>query len=718
MIRLAVMGWFVPVASSLFLLAISSAASAAGEIDYPETATVPVVERQFGIDVADPYRWLEADVRTDPKVKEWVDRQNRLTEAYLKALPGREALKQRMRQLFDFERYSTPRKAGLRYFYMRNTGLQNQSVLYFREGLAGIGRVLIDPNNWSREGEKALGEWLPSDDGTLLAYAVQESGSDWRTLRIRDVQNGRDLDDEIRWVKFSQLSWRSDSSGFFYSRFPPPEPGQAFQSASLRQAVYFHRIGTAQSEDRLIYSTPDRPELRHRAMVTDDGRYLLITTLRGTDERYELHILDLAKQDAEPIPLVKGLDHNWQMIGNIGPRFWFVTDKDAPRQRIVTLDASRPRRKPVPIFAEREDTLIGASIVGERIVLAYQGDGKGEPSMITLDGKPAGAVRLPGIGTAVGFAGKVGDPETFYSFSGYTTPPTVYRFDTVTGLSTIFEQPKAAFRPGDYVTEQRFYPSKDGTIIPLYVVRKRTTIGPAPTLLYGYGGFNIAQTPGFSAVRLAWMEQGGIIAVASLRGGGEYGKAWHDAGRLLNKQNAFDDFIAAGEYLISENLTTREQLAIEGRSNGGMLVGAVVNQRPDLFAVALPAVGVMDMLRFDRFTAGRYWIDDYGSPARETDFRSLYAYSPYHNIRSGADYPAILVTTADTDDRVVPGHSFKYAARLQASEIGVKPHLIRIQTRAGHGSGKPTEALIEESANVYAFAAKWTGLEIRPIERP
>jgi prolyl oligopeptidase len=701
-------------ALTLFVLAMPARAADAGGYGYPHTETVPVVETQFGIEIADPYRWLENDVRTDAKVRQWVERENATTNAYLKTLPGREILKTRMRALTDFERFGVPRKAGNRYFYMRNDGLQNQSVLWVREGLAGPARVLIDPNSWAKDGATALGEWTASDDGSMLVYAVQDGGTDWRTVKLLDVATGNVLDDEVKWVKFSPLSWAADGSGFYYSRFAAPESGRTYQSTNLNQTVNFHRVGTPQADDKLIYATPDKPRLGHRSQVTDDGRWLLITSSEGTDSRFELHVLDLATPNAKPTTLIKGLDYNWAMIGNVGPSFYFVTNQGAARQRIVTLDVTRPKRKPVPIVAERVQTLIGASMVGAKIVLSYLGDAKSDAEMVNLDGSAAGDVRLPGIGTAAGFGGKVGDSETFYSFSSYTTPPTIYRFDTATGIAEVFARPKAAFDPDRFETVQHFYTSKDGTRIPIFVIRRKGPLpaGGSPTVLYGYGGFNASQTPGFSATRLAWIEQGGVFAIANLRGGGEYGKAWHDAGRLQNKQNVFDDFIAAGEYLIAEGITAPGKLAAEGRSNGGLLVGAVINQRPDLFAAALPAVGVMDMLRFDRFTAGRYWVDDYGDPSKEADFRTLYAYSPYHNIRSGTDYPAILVTTADTDDRVVPGHSFKYAAKLQASDIGSKPHLIRIETRAGHGSGKPTDKLIEESADVYAFAAKWTGLAI------
>lgn len=681
---------------------------------YPNTKRENVVDTQFGVKVADPYRWLENDVRVDPSVKHWVDAENAVTNAYLQTLPGRDILKSRMEKLLDFARFDVPRKAGNRYFYTRNDGLQNQSVLYVQDGLAAERRVLIDPNSWAKDGATALAEWKASGDGQKLVYAVQDGGSDWRTVRVLDVASGKMLPDEVKWVKYSNLDWAKDGSGFYYSRFDAPAEGEAFQSLSTNQQVYFHKVGTPQSADILVYRTPDRPDLGHTAEVTDDGRYLVITSSQGTDARYEVNILDLTQKNAKPLTLIAGLDNNWELVGNRNSSFYFVTDKDAPRQRIVMLDIVKPKAAPVEIVTQNDATLTSAALIGEKIVLSYLRDAKSEAKLVALDGKPVGEVKLPGIGTAIGFRGKAGDNETFYSFSSFAVPPTVYRLDTASGETSVFAQPKVAFDPAQYETLQRFYASNDGTKVPLFIVRKKgaSPSGGAPTLLYGYGGFQISVTPSFSATRLAWLEQGGVLAIANLRGGGEYGKEWHDAGRLQNKQNVFDDLIAAGEYLIATGITGKGQLAVEGRSNGGLLVGAVVNQRPDLFAAALPAVGVMDMTRFDRWTAGRYWVDDYGYPSKEADFRKLYSYSPYHNVKSGTDYPAILVTTADTDDRVVPGHSFKYTAALQAADIGNKPHLIRIETRAGHGSGKPTDKIIEESADMYAFIAKWTGLTI------
>ena len=691
----------------------AAVSASAVSLAYPDTERDDLVDPQFGVDVADPYRWLEDDVRVNPKVAAWVDAQNKVTDAYLGTLPGRDAFAKRMTELYNYERFGLPTKAGSRYFYTRNDGLQPQSVLYVRDGLRGEGRVLLDPNAWAKDGATALAEWVPSEDGRHLLYSVQDGGTDWRIVRVKDVATGKDLSDEVRWVKFSALDWAKDGSGFYYSRFPEPAEGGAFQSLNENHAVYFHKLGTPQSADALIHATPAKPKLNNSAVVTDDGKYLLVVSSEGTDERYGLTLYPIAKPDAKPIVLVDDYANNWDYVTNEGTRFTFVTNKGAPRQRIVSFDVKRPAEL-TQVVGENEATLIGASRVGNRIILSYLGDAKSEARMVALDGKPIANINLADIGSASGFGGKAGDPETFYAFSSYAQPTTIYRLDTVSGKTDVFAAPKLTFDPKQFSVEQRFYKSKDGTEVPMFVVMKKgiDRSKGSPTLLYGYGGFNVSMTPAFSPTRLAWIDKGGVLAIANLRGGGEYGKAWHDAGRLDKKQNVFDDFIAAGEYLIAQGIAGKGQLAIEGGSNGGLLVGAVTNQRPDLFAAALPAVGVMDMLRFDRFTAGRYWVDDYGYPSKEADFRNLLAYSPYHNIHGGTAYPAVLVTTADTDDRVVPGHSFKYTAQFQHAEVGDKPHLIRIETRAGHGSGKPTDKIIAEAADKYAFAAKWTGLAV------
>lgn len=709
---------------------------------YPKTKTVDVVEDHFGMKVADPYRWLEDDVRINPEVAKWVEDQNKVTDAYLDTLPGRDVLKAQMKKLYDYERFGIPQKAGKSYFFTKNNGLQNQSVLFVRDGLAGKERVLIDPNPWAKDGATALAGWSPSDNGKLLAYAIQDGGTDWRTLKVLDVTTGKVMDDEIKWAKFTGISWVGNE-GFLYSRFEAPKEGAAFQQLNYNQQVFYHRVGTAQSADQLVYETPDQPKLGHGAQVTQDGKWALITSSEGTDEKYELHVIPLGAKGTAPKKweaqtLVAGLDNEWNLIDGIGNQLWFTTNKDAPKLKVVKVDLARPnilggdhctsdpdditmcapeRWQFTDIIPERAETLASAQIVGDKLVLSYLQDAKSLAEMYTLDGKPAKQIELNSIGTASGFYGKPGDPETFYSFSSFNQPGAIYRFDTKSGKSSIFAQPKMSFDPASIAVSQVFYPSKDGTRIPMFIIHRKDldlkATGGAPTILYGYGGFNISQTPGYSPTRMAWIQSGGVFAVANLRGGGEYGKAWHDAGRLMNKQNVFDDFAAAGEYLIAQGYTGKHQLAIEGGSNGGLLVGASLNQHPDLFAAGHAAVGVMDMIRFDRFTAGRYWVDDYGYPDREPDFKMQMSYSPYHNIKSGVDYPAVIVTTADTDDRVVPGHSFKYTAALQAANVGNKPHVIRVETRAGHGSGKPTDKVIEEYADVFAFLAKWTGLGIK-----
>ena len=688
--------------------------SATAKIDYPTTRSTNMVEEQFGMKIADPYRWLEDDVRVNPEVAEWVKAQNAVTDKYLDSIPGKEALAARMKKLFDYERFGLPEKAGGNYFFTKNDGLQNQSVLYVRKGLTGKDRVLIDPNLWAKDGATALDSWVPSKNGKLLAYSIQDGGSDWRSIRVLDSRTGKPLNDEIKWAKFTNISWVGNE-GFLYSRFAEPTEGAAFQQLNYNQTVYFHKIGTPQSDDQVVYSTPDRPVLGHTAVVTQDGKWVLLTSSAGTDEKYELNIIPLGKKrDWKAQLLVKGLEHDWQLVDGVGSKLWFVTNKDAPKRKVVSVELGTNSMVFTDVIPERAETLTRAQIVGDRMILNYIRDAASMAMMTDLAGRPVQQIALNAIGTASGFSGKPGDSETFYGFSSFNQPGAVYRFDSRTGKSTPFALPQLSFSPADFVVDQVFYPSKDGTRIPMFIVHKKgldMTRG-APTLLYGYGGFNISQTPSYSATRMAWIQSGGVFALANLRGGGEYGKPWHDAGRLMNKQNVFDDFVAAGEYLIAKGISAKGKLAIEGRSNGGLLVGAAVNQRPDLFAAGHAAVGVMDMVRFDRFTAGRYWVDDYGYPNKEADFKMQMTYSPYHNIRSGVDYPAVIVSTADTDDRVVPGHSFKYISALQAAKTGNKPKIIRIESRAGHGSGKPTDKLIEEYSDIYAFLAKWTGLDL------
>lgn len=681
-------------------------------IAYPLTARGNTVDSLFGTEVADPYRWLENDVRGDAQVRAWVEAENAVTDRYLATLPDRAHIAARLTSLWNFERFGIPKPRRGRYFYQRNDGLQNQPTLQLRIDLGGNPRLLIDPNGWSDDGATALAEWEPSRDGRRLAYAVQDGGSDWRTIRVLDVDEATPLGDEIRWVKFSHIAWARNCSGFFYSRFPEPAADDAHQSLNLNHAVYFHELGTPQESDRLVYATRDRPKLNHVAEVTSDGRWLVISSTEGTEARVEITLIDLRSAPPKPRTLIRNLEHNWQLAGSHGGTFYFLTNQDAPRQRVVAIDVHSESRVTREVIPEDEATLEAVSLVGDRLIASYLVDASSETRLYSRSGKLTGRVKLPVIGSVSGFDGEDGDPETFFAFTSFATPTAIYRFDSATGAVSAFAEPRVGFARGDYVVRQHFFASADGTRVPMFVAHRRDLdlAGGAPTLLYGYGGFNVSLTPAFSVANLAWMEMGGVYAQASIRGGGEYGKAWHDGGRLANKQNSFDDFIAAAEYLVADGITRPGKLAIRGASNGGLLVGAVVNQRPELFAAALPAVGVMDMLRFHRFTAGRYWVDDYGDPGEEAAFRALLAYSPVHNVRDGADYPAILISTADTDDRVVPGHSFKYAAALQAAQLGDKPRLIRIETRAGHGAGKPTAKLIEEFADLWSFAARWTGL--------
>ena len=710
-------------------------------MSYSPTKKIDHVDELHGVQVPDPYRWLEDDVRVSTDVADWVAAKNKETFAYLGSIPQREAIKSRLTELWNYEKYGAPFKAGRRYCYFKNDGLQNQSVLYKLDSLNGEPSVLIDPNAWSKDGTVALGATSFSDDGRYVAYSVADAGSDWNTWRIIEVATGRLLADELRWVKFSGANWTPDNKGFFYCRYDEPLAGEAFQKTNLNQKVFYHRVGTAQSEDVLVYKRPDEPTWGFGLKVSEDGRYLVINIWKGTDDKYRVLYKDLTEPYGMPIDLIENFESEYSFIGNDGTTFYFVTDLDAPRKRIVAIDiasgspvaprqearatndivsektqqASRPLPRVREVIAQSTETLVNADIVGNQFVLTYLKDAKTQVKLHAIDGKFVREVAFPGIGTAAGFGGKRTDTETFYSFSSFATPPSTFRFDLLTGESTLLRQAKVKFNPDDYLVEQVFYPSKDGTKVPMFITRKKTTKldGTNPTLLYAYGGFAISLTPSFSVSRVAWLEMGGILAIPNLRGGGEYGEEWHKAGTKLKKQNVFDDFIAAAEWLIANKYTSSKKLAIQGGSNGGLLVGACLTQRPDLYAACLPAVGVMDMLRFHKFTAGRFWVDDFGSADNPEEFKALLAYSPYHNLKPNTKYPATLVTTADTDDRVVPGHSFKFAARLQEHHTGDAPTLIRIETRAGHGAGKPTAKLIEEAADLWAFLVKNLGMDVK-----
>jgi prolyl oligopeptidase len=707
----------MPVVAGVGLVAALLAACAhhahRPRMTYPPTAKTNVVDDYHGTKVTDPFRWLEDD--NSPETRAWVEAQNKVTFAYLETIPARERIRARLTKLWNYERYGVPFREGGRYFFTKNDGLQNQAVLYTADALDAAPRVLLDPNTLSPDGTVALSGYQVSDDGNLLAYGLATAGSDWNEWKVRDVRTGRDLEDHLKWVKFSGASWLKDGSGFFYSRYDEPKPGEQLKGVNYYQKLFFHRLGTPQSEDRLIYERRDQKEWGFGGSVTDDGRYLIISVWRGTDPKNLVFYRDLAQPDAPVVELIREFEADFTFIDHDGPVFWFRTDLDAPRARVVAIDLRRPQREHWrEVIPQSEATLKSVSAVGGRFIASYLKDARSVVKVFELDGRFAGDVELPGVGSAGGFGGKRAEAETFYSFTSFTTPGTVYRYDVAGGRSTVFRAPQVDFDPADFETRQVFYHSKDGTRVPMFITHRRglKPDGANPTLLYGYGGFNISLTPSFSVSVLAWLEMGGVYAVPNLRGGGEYGEEWHQAGTKLKKQNVFDDFIAAAEWLIANRYTSPGKLAISGGSNGGLLVGAAMTQRPELFRAALPAVGVMDMLRFHKFTIGWAWTSDYGSADNAEEFKALLAYSPLHNLKPGTRYPATLVTTADHDDRVVPAHSFKFAARLQECQArGGPPTLIRIETRAGHGAGKPTAKLIEEAADKWAFLVRELGME-------
>ncbi len=698
----------------LLVLCLQTAALA--DVNYPESPKVKESETYFGTTVEDPYRWLEEDVRESERVKKWVEAQNKVTFDYLNTIPFRDRIEERLTEIWNYEKFGTPFREGDAYYYFKNDGLQNQNVLYRKRTLDGASEVIFDPNTWSSDGTVALNGLSFSKDGRYAAYGIQDAGSDWRTWRIRYLDTGVDLGDKLEYLKFTGVTWDGNSDGFFYSKYPDPDEDSQFQSLNKDMKVMYHRLGTLQADDRVVYYRPEHPDWSYWPQVTEDGRYLMITVSVGTDNKYRVFVKDLSEPLAVPLELVDTFSNDYTYVHNDGTRFYFYTDLDAPRGRVVSIDLEQPDRIYwEEIIPEQPEPLRSVNVVHNQIVATYLKDVLTQARFFRKSGEPIGELELPGVGTASGFGGKASHTETFFSFQSYSIPPSIYRYDFISGETELLERSSIDFDPDEYVSKRVFYNSKDGTRIPLFITHKKGIArdGSHATLLYGYGGFNITLTPRFSVSRAAWLEMGGIYAVANIRGGGEYGKAWHVAGQKQNKQNVFDDFIAAAEYLVEQGYTRSRKLAIQGGSNGGLLVGAVVNQRPDLFQAALPAVGVMDMLRFDQFTAGRFWTDDYGSSSEsKAMFEYLLGYSPYHNLKDGTHYPAILVTTADTDDRVVPGHSFKYAARLQEAHAGENPVLIRIETRAGHGSGKPTTKLIEEQADIYAFLAK--NLELEP----
>lgn len=681
-------------------------------MEYPPTRRTDIVDRRFGIEVPDPYRWLEGDARDDPEVANWIQAQDEVARSYLASLPSRRYFQRRLTELFDHVRLTAPRKRGRTYFFTRQSGSDEQPVLLAQEGDSGPERVLIDPNGWAGDRATALAEWSVSNDGRFIAYARQEGGTDWRTIHILNVEDGSVLADNVAWARFTTIAWAHDGSGFFYSRFPQPPATKGFETPVTDHAVYFHAIGTQQEGDRLILGTPEGQVLIHTAMVTPDGRYLIIYSSPGAGSNV-VSVVDLTDNHWAPRPIVERQGHNWTYAGNQDTRFFLVTDEGAERGRIVAVDLADKDPRVVDVVAESDNRILSdAALLGGRLLVTYAVDTRMEMRRFHLDGSDDGPVDLPGIGTAGGFQGRPDDDEVFFVFTSYNAPTTIYRYAVSKRALEAWATPSVSIDLARIVVEQRFYRSKDGTRIPIAVIRRVDLNSPVATILYGYGGFGISMLPYYRPDVLAWVDAGGAYAVAGIRGGGEYGKAWHNAGRLTSKQKAFDDFIAAAEYLRSESVAAPDGIAIQGESNGGLLVGAVVNQRPDLFAAAMPGVGVMDMLRFTKFTNGRFWMSDFGNPDEEAAFRNLISYSPYHNVRSGARYPAILVTTADTDDRVVPAHSFKYAAALQAADIGERPHLLRVDVRAGHGGGKPLSKIIDEVADLWAFAAAWTSLQL------
>ncbi len=687
-------------------------AETTSELRYPVARKVEQTDDYFGTTVSDPYRWME-DVDS-AELKTWVDAENELTQRYLEQIPVRATMQKRLMELINFERYTAPSRRGTRYFYSHNSGLQNQNVLYSQEGLDGEPKVLLDPNTFSADGTVAISGVSITDDGSLAAYSIADAGSDWVKWHVRDVTTGEDLPDVIEWSKFSGASWLKDGSGFFYERYDAPaadaSDAEALKTANYFHKVFFHKLGTPQSEDKLIFDRPDDGELNLGAQVTDDGRYLVLHQSKGTSPNNELSVKDLQQPDAPIMRLIDTADATYAPINNDGTLFWLLTTLDAPNGKVISIDLNNPGREHwKTVIPESKNKLSDISIIDDTFIVNYLADAQSLVELHSIDGSLIERLALPAIGTAHGFSGLREDTETFYQFTNFTTPGVTYRLDMKTRKSTLYRQPNLLFDPALYETKQIFATSKDGTRVPMFISHKKGLVldGTAPTLLYAYGGFNISLMPEFSPSLVMWMEMGGVYAQASLRGGGEYGEAWHEAGTRVRKQNVFDDFISLAEWLITNKYTSPKRLTISGGSNGGLLVAACELQRPDLFGAVVAQVGVMDMLRFDKFTIGWAWKEEYGSPSEDAaEFAAIYKYSPLHNIRQGVSYPATLIMTGDHDDRVYPAHSFKYAAALQAAQAGPNPILIRVETRAGHGAGMPLSKRIEATVDQYAFMAK------------
>lgn len=677
-------------------------------LKYPETKKCDTVDNYFGTAVADPYRWLEDDFSDE--TANWVKAQNEVTNNYLAKISYRDKMKNRLQGIMNYPKESAPSKKGSRYFFYRNDGLQNQSVLYYKNSLDGEAVELLDPNKLSDDGTVALSNLGISDDGNYLGYAISRNGSDWEEIFVKNIETGETLNDHLMWVKFTSIAWKDD--GFFYSRFP--EPKNELSGVNENGQLYYHKVGTEQKEDQLAYEDKTNPDISFSADVINK-RYLIIYGSESTSGNC-LFYKDLNKANSEFVKLVDNFDNDYAVIDEIDGNFIVMTNYFAPEYKVIKIFLDNPTPAKWLDLIPKSDAgvLTGVSHIGKKLIANYTKDAHSVIRIFDEEGHFISNLDNDMIGTIGGFSGDTEDTETFYTVTSYTTPAAIYKYDIENNKSELYKNSEIKFNADEYVTEQKFYTSKDGTKVPIFLTHKKNIAldGNNPTLLYGYGGFNISLTPSFSATRIAWLEQGGVYAVANIRGGGEYGKTWHEAGTKMQKQNVFDDFIAAAEFLISEKYTCKEKLAIQGGSNGGLLVGAVVNQRPDLFAVAIPQVGVMDMLRYHKFTIGRYWAVDYGTSEDSKEmFEYIYKYSPLHSVKNGVEYPAILVTTADHDDRVVPAHSFKYAATLQNSEIGNKPHLIRIESNAGHGSGKPLDKAINEVVDIYSFIFYNMGIE-------
>ncbi len=687
----------------LLFIAMISFSCSDHPLDYPETRKDDIVDNYFGTLVSDPYRWLEDD--RSEETMEWVKKQNELTFGYLEKIPYREKIKNRLTEILNFPRMSAPWKEGDYYFYAFNNGLQNQDVYYIKKTIGEDGEIFLDPNKLSEQGTISLTNLSVSNDSKYVGYGISKGGSDWREFFIKEIDSGKDLDDHLKWIKFSGISWYKD--GFFYNRFNEPEDGNELKGVNLNSKVYYHKVGTPQSDDVLIYEDPENPGRSFNARVTEDEKTLVLNVYESTTGN-AIYVKKLTEKNAPWIKIVDDFEKDYSLVDGKDDKLLFLTNYDAPMYKLIEVDINNPSVKNRKDIIEEKESqvLISCSLGGGKIIAHYQKDARSVLEVFTMEGQYLYDIQIPGIGTITSFNSKVKEDIAFYTFTSFNVPQEVYMYNIGDNTSELFYKPEVDFLSEDYITKQVFYQSKDSTTIPMFIVHHKDfkPNGKSPALLYGYGGFNITYTPVFSIRNVILLENGGVYALAGIRGGGEYGESWHLSGTVLNKQNVFDDFIAAAEYLIDEKYTSSERLAILGGSNGGLLVGTVINQRPDLFSVAFPAVGVMDMLRYHLFTIGRYWVTDYGSSEDSVQFEYIHKYSPVHNIRKGVRYPSVMVTTADHDDRVVPAHSFKYIATLQENHSGKNPVLIRIETEAGHGSGKPVNKQIEETADIWSFA--------------